>query len=903
MKKHNKFMKMLLTMVLTISIIIGNLPIAFATGKTNKPAGYVTIAVEKFTLGLGYIKEPIKVPFYEDDNGANLITRILGEGNYKNTGSVESSFYLSRVKDNDSRAVNIPQFILNHAGDIGSRKQENWLGEFDYTGMSGWMYGVNNVLPNYGLSDYYPEDGDVIRFQFTVHGYGADLGQDQGWGNPPYIELTNKDALTAKIGEINSLSNKAELLSDPNIKKAYDDAYKILENCESTQNEIDNSLSKLNEVLNQEPEVPDQTNPEDTNTPEVSIPDISVSNAIEQTGGYIHNKIKNPKFGSEWNILGLARGGYNVSKSYFEGYYEDVVNYLKENNGELHSTKYTEYSRTILALTAIGKDVTDVGGYNLLKPLADFNKVKYQGINGPIWALIALDTNDYEIPKVEGVEVQTTRDMLLDFILEAALPNGGWALSGTQPDPDMTAMALQSLAKYKDESRVKPYIDKALEVLSKIQKSDGGYDSWGTSNSESIDQVIVALTALGIDPKTDKRFIKEDGNWTISALMKFYVEGGGFKHTLNDKRPNGMATEQGMYALVAYERFVKGKTNLYDMTDVFKKQPDETPKEGEVIMVAPQKISNKKGTEFDITLKAGDWPKGEYKLLDSIINIPSSVEIKGVGESKNLIGGLPDFGVSDSKLRLVYTNTDLANIEFTAGDMITIHCKLNQDVNESLNFKVESLNLKSSSDSTIKLNVDKASSSIEISDDGGVNPGPDPDPGPDPGPNPNPDPDQKPELAQVKILYKGDGTDLIPSDKQAVAISFLNVKDNNKVMYKEKTKLYYSKEFSEKLSNTTYVALIDENITKGELLNIENYKFDNKAKAEIINFGDIDNDEAISAQDALNTLTSWLRKTDAPNNKETITINVTGDSKIDTSDTLSIIEKYINGKEFKVLSK
>ena len=42
--------------------------------------------------------------------------------------------------------------------------------------MSGWMYAVNNVFPGYGAAQYKPKDGDVMRWQYTVWGYGTDLG-------------------------------------------------------------------------------------------------------------------------------------------------------------------------------------------------------------------------------------------------------------------------------------------------------------------------------------------------------------------------------------------------------------------------------------------------------------------------------------------------------------------------------------------------------------------------------------------------------------------------------------------------------------------------------------------------------------------------------------------------------
>ena len=51
------------------------------------------------------------------------------------------------------------------------------LYEMDCGGSSGWMYAVNGWFPNYGCSQYFPEAGDVIAFQYT-----CDLGDDIGNG-------------------------------------------------------------------------------------------------------------------------------------------------------------------------------------------------------------------------------------------------------------------------------------------------------------------------------------------------------------------------------------------------------------------------------------------------------------------------------------------------------------------------------------------------------------------------------------------------------------------------------------------------------------------------------------------------------------------------------------------------
>lgn len=264
--------------------------------------------------------------------------------------------------------------------------------------------------------------------------------------------------------------------------------------------------------------------------------------------------------GGEWMVIGLARSGRTVPA----GYYDNVVEYVKakaDANERLHPTKVTDNARVILALTAIGKDVTNVGGHNLLKGLDSMDYVQAQDINGPIFTLIALDSHNY--PTMGDV----TREKLIQVILDAQLPDGGWNLSAENADPDMTAMAIQALAPYyKTNETVKAAVDKALEALSALQRSDGGFDSWGTVNSESCAQVIVALTALGIDPTADSRFVK-NGHTVLDALASFYVTGGGFRHTAGGER-NDMATEQGYYALAAYYRFANTQTRLYDMSDV-----------------------------------------------------------------------------------------------------------------------------------------------------------------------------------------------------------------------------------------------------------------------------------------------------------------------------------------------
>ena len=307
--------------------------------------------------------------------------------------------------------------------------------------------------------------------------------------------------------------------------------------------------------------------------PAIAVDKATVQSYVTESAANMVKTLKNPQVGSiggEWAIIGLARSGYDVPKEYYQNYYATLERYVKDCKGVLHTKKYTEYSRVILALTAIGKDPRNVGGYNLLTPLGDFDKTIWQGINGPIWALIALDSGNYDMPQNPEAATQATRQLYIDEILSRQLADGGWSLTGKggdkgPSDPDITGMALQALAKYQDQEPVKKATEEALACMSKQQDADGGFSSWGTGNSESAVQMLVALCELGL-PIDDSRFVK-NGKTILDNLLTYRNKDGSFKHTKDGSGNNQMSSEQALYALVAVLRAQTGKTSLYRMSD------------------------------------------------------------------------------------------------------------------------------------------------------------------------------------------------------------------------------------------------------------------------------------------------------------------------------------------------
>lgn len=305
-----------------------------------------------------------------------------------------------------------------------------------------------------------------------------------------------------------------------------------------------------------------------------------INSILENTLSQMADTVTKPNFGTnfgEWSVMCLARGGYySTDDEYFSDYYDRIIETVNEKadsvnkNGALHKVKSTENSRLIVALSSIGKNAESVGDWNLITPYNDFEWIKKQGINGPIWTLIALDTQNYQTSD------PTVRQQCIDYILGLQFDDGGWAMSGGIADPDITAMALQALSRYTDDENINASVERGIDCLSDMQKENGGYYSWGTSNSESITQVIVACTALGIDPATDERFVK-NGFSAVDAILEFYnPDSHNFSHITGDGG-NAMATDQATYALIAYKRFVDGRNSLYDMSDAHDEDIPENP--------------------------------------------------------------------------------------------------------------------------------------------------------------------------------------------------------------------------------------------------------------------------------------------------------------------------------------
>lgn len=267
----------------------------------------------------------------------------------------------------------------------------------------------------------------------------------------------------------------------------------------------------------------------------------------------------------DWSVFTLARVEA-LSEQQKQEYLADLKELLEKKKGVLSRNRSTEYSRRILAVTALGVDADNVYGYSLIEPLSCYDFAVQQGIYGCLYTLLALDCGNYEIAiSLEGYQ-QTTRERLISYLLQRQLSDGGWAVSGRYADPDTTAIVISALTPYyKTNSEVARALDRGLVKLASMMGDNGAYASYGIVNAESTAQVLASLAVFGI-PVEQEAFTKEE--YTIlDGLFSFQLTDGSFMHAMGGGSSR-MATQQALYAMNALKRRQAGKPSLYDMTDV-----------------------------------------------------------------------------------------------------------------------------------------------------------------------------------------------------------------------------------------------------------------------------------------------------------------------------------------------
>ena len=546
-----------------------------AVDRDKEVAGEITLAIEKFTLGQGYYLEPQNVPFYKGETLGNVMARVLGDGKYNNGINSENINYISSLYEPHIGEVNIPEYILeainNNAYDndlLGNT--DEWLGEKDYYSQAGWMYYINHDKSSPAMNEYICKPNDVVRMQYSVYGWGSDIGF--GWDSS-LITAANKDNLTRLVAAINSSSNKVTILSNAVTKAVYNDAIKVLTTLDAKQKTVNTAYRSLKEASGITV-IETETPPEEIEDP-IDIQSKNISEILATISQRYSSS------SSEWSMMDMIAYGKRNELSQ-----SDIDTYISESKAKLLTTKSpTDFEKIAIIFTALGINakkvqMDDGTTFDIIDRIATSNNIG--NITGAAYALSAYDSGNYSVN-----DKKWTRESIISYIKEEQKPDGSWAFgSSNTSDPDVTGMVLTALAPYylSGSYDVNECVEQGVTCLSKMQKEDGQFASYGNNNANSAAKVIVALSALGIDSHTDERFIK-NGNSVLDALLTYETESHVFGYT-NNKKENKLATEQGFGALVCYTKFKElGEPfNLYKFNEIVEgpDKPDEPEEPGEV---------------------------------------------------------------------------------------------------------------------------------------------------------------------------------------------------------------------------------------------------------------------------------------------------------------------------------
>ena len=276
---------------------------------------------------------------------------------------------------------------------------------------------------------------------------------------------------------------------------------------------------------------------------------------------------------SEWVVMDMAaykqlnsKTSYKTSDIAKQTYLNNAIEIVSkeiEYVGSTNPAKDTSYSKTIIALTALGIDVEQLYTANSNKSVNAITKLNKVEHSGSAWCapytLAAYQQGEY------GTTAQETA--LIEAVLANQLADGSWNEWGDSIQT--TSNVIAGLAfYYGDNENVKKAVDKAISYLSSQQKNDGSFDAYGSGpDANTAAMVVIALSSVGINPETDSRFIKNNVS-ALDNLLQFALEdNSGFGYTDN-KEKNSSATEQGFRALIAASQVMKtGEAfNIYDFS-------------------------------------------------------------------------------------------------------------------------------------------------------------------------------------------------------------------------------------------------------------------------------------------------------------------------------------------------
>ncbi len=254
--------KKVLSILIFFAVIVAMLPqSAFANGtlltleELREENG--AISVEAYNIGQGFLVEPT---LYSKDGRCTgeITVDVLASKNIDYKGSTS---YFSGFQFDDTIEPQYPEYLEPYSADFdGVGDGNGYLEEFDYSWQAGWCYTINDWWASLGVDSSCPGDtvmdyntgetvvlGDVIRWHFTVAGYGTDCGFPGNvmaeWMGGNLFTQEDKSDLIFILAAINDYYGN--LATD----EVYETALSVAENPLATAEEISEKEATLTRYI------------------------------------------------------------------------------------------------------------------------------------------------------------------------------------------------------------------------------------------------------------------------------------------------------------------------------------------------------------------------------------------------------------------------------------------------------------------------------------------------------------------------------------------------------------------------------------------------------------------------------------------------------------------------------
>ncbi len=246
---------------------------------------------------------------------------------------------------------------------------------------------------------------------------------------------------------------------------------------------------------------------------------------------------------TDWAAIAIASADTNLSD------WMQTKQYLINTTVTLNDSSATDWQRHCLALIAFGVNPENVSGVNMVRHIMDY----YQ--NGQIGNESNLYDDIFGILALRSSGMKQTHEIIENstlHLLNKQKADGSWG------DVDTTAAAIMAL-RATNQNTSSYQIQQALDYIKDQQQNNGGFQSWGTTNTASTTWAVCSISSVQEHPYSSKW--KKNNQSPVDYLLCMQQADGSFLYTKDTSVNNVWMTCYAIISLTG-ETFITGSYTM-----------------------------------------------------------------------------------------------------------------------------------------------------------------------------------------------------------------------------------------------------------------------------------------------------------------------------------------------------